>query len=247
MRRFVLSVACLLVLFGMRAYGQQPLQAQEPQWSVAVAAVGSDKITIGQSELLLGKVTGYFETYKMVTVRGQFQSGLRSEITNDAVLRRAGESAAAGAVVLQFQPARKGASAGYAYLWVSTIAGPPRRHVQYIANVAGEVFEEAKQIFAYIVRAMSVDKYYLVELHVFARPRGSFFTVGNSKPDQADLDGRQPDEGFKLWSGIRPAGVTQVRVYRLPEYRDYIQQIRLPASDSEPFRIIVEAQLMRSP
>ena len=61
-------------------------------------------------------------------------------------------------------------------------------------------------------------------------PRGSVFSVGGSDPVVASDPGRSDTEGFRLWIGTRPQGMTTVEISNLPDYLPAQRQVILPNS-----------------
>lgn len=221
-----------------------PTAVAGQDFSAVFVAAGSDPTTTDNSARVLDVLLSELESQKIIAVRTSLR-GSSSELTESAALAKARETRATGAVILQFQSTKSRPTAGYAYLWASTLVGPARRYIEYVDDLAGNLTGVARSLAAYVTSTISGGTYYLVELHIFTRPRDSFITIGQSRPVQPDRPGRQSDEGLYLWYGTRPAGTTAVTISKPPDYEEQLRGVQIPRTGAEPFRIPIVVQLVK--
>ncbi len=212
-------------------------------WSIVLAAVGADDITTAQSGALLRVVREQLEPHGLVSVRDTIQD-VRVELPVTAVFSRSMNLGSHAAAVLQFQSA-EGPTAGYAHLWVSRIGGEPEYRIAHVTDVRGDLSEIGRTFAATIIRTVSGGAYHLVELHVFSWPDAVSVRVGDGHAVTTDRQGRRPGEGFNIWAGVRPAGVTAITLSK-DGYDQRVLRIELPPAGSDSYRIPIETELTRS-
>lgn len=219
-----------------------PASAQD--WSVVIGAIGADETATAHSGRLLAAVREELEPHRVVSVRDTVQD-LRVDLPVAAVFGRAVNLGASGAAVLQFH-ATDSAATGFAHLWVSRPGGIPEERIEYVPDAAADLGGPARSFAATIISTLSRGAYALVEFHVFTWPRGVSFTVGGSDPVITDRPGREPGEGFNMWSGVQPAGLTEIRLSRPPDYADRLVTVEVPGGGASVLRVPIEVSLTRT-
>jgi hypothetical protein len=218
-----------------------PVLAQN--WSIVLAAVGADTVTTALSGGLLKAVRDQLEPHGLISVRDTMQD-LRVDLPVTAVFSRAVNLGANGVAVLQFHAAG-GPATGYAHLWVSRIGGAPEYRIAYVPDALSDLSEIGRTFAAAIISTISGGAYHLVELHVFSWPAAVSVRVGDGHVVTTDRPGRRPGEGFNVWAGVRPAGITSITLSKAG-YEERIVRVELPLPGKDAYRIPVETELTRS-
>lgn len=220
--------------------------AQQPRWSVVLVATGPTAEAQDASRQVLAGVQERLRPLNTVAVRGDIRLLPRSELNRPELIRFAQTVDANATAVLEFV-SRPGRTTGYAHL---TVAWPAQDQADSFAQYLDKADVQPWQLdslAAFITERVSGREQVRVELFIYVVPRGSYFTVGGSDPVRADESVRANNEGFKHWIGTRPAGVTTIELYNLPDYDTVRRQISVAYVDGRPYRTAVEAVLRRRP
>lgn len=236
---FVLTVLNIVVSLGSAA-------AQQPRWSVTLIATGPTTAAQEVSRQLASDLQNRLRPSDTVAVRGDIRVFPRSALNRSQLVQLAKNVEVGATAIIEFVP-RAGRTTGYAHVTVAHVTQDSSDNFAQYLDKADVQIWQLDSLAAFITESVSNREHSRVELFVYVVPRGSFFTVGGSDPSRADERGRADDEGFHLWIGTRPAGITTLEIYNLPDYETARPQIQIPRSDGRPYRTTVATTLSRKP
>ena len=196
-----------------------PATAQQG-YTVALAAVASDKEHVGASTELLGKVETVLNNDRSVRILGQPMTGVRSDISNERVWQYGNELGANGAVVLQYKSTEP--HSGTVLLWTSQADYPSGKpSLTETIGPLGVQPEQVSRIAALVKQTASHGEEIAVELHIVTKPPRTSITVGDSQSELTD------DHGEYRWIGTQSTGVIPVRAFNEPDYVPAAQNVQV--------------------
>jgi hypothetical protein len=187
-----------------------PATAQQG-YTVALAAVASDKEHVAASTDLLGKVETVLNNDRSVQILGKPMTGVLSDISNELVWQYGNKLGADGAVVLQYKSTKP--HSGTLLLWTSQAVYPSGKpSLTETISPLGVQPEQVSRITALIKQTASHGEEIAVELHIVTKPPRTSITVGDSQSELTD------DRGEYRWIGTQSTGLISVRAFNEPGY-----------------------------